>query len=105
MVTCNQRSRVVLLLGLVMTLAFVPACQSTGRLHNAGGGQSTPIVTPHQAYRPPYYGEVPQRQYFIGGYAGHNYGQGPRAGYAPTGYWAQPPAATRPGLLGWLTDH
>jgi hypothetical protein len=62
-------------MGLAATLLLVtmiPACQSPRRAAPGGPG-----VVPYQAFRPPYYGETPNRPKFLRGYAGHNYGVAP----------------------------
>lgn len=102
----RTKDRGTLMLGVVtflLIVTIVPGCQSGFVRRPAGrDGIVDPGVTPHTAYRPPYYGEPAPRPKFWGGYAGHNYGSAPREEYAPTVYQNTEP---RPSILGWLHDH
>src|SRR4051794_1902793 len=95
MKTRNRRSLATggLLLGL--SLVAVPACEGSGGHRREAG-------PPYVTYRPAF-PEGNARPLFLNSYAGYNYGQGPRASYAPTGYLADYHGrpAIRHHLFGW----
>jgi hypothetical protein len=84
----------------VLALMFValPACRAAAQ----DGLVRAPAPAPYAVYRPayPYPGTRPL---FLKTYAGHNYGQGPRAAYAPTGLLLEypQPAGLRPRRSWW----
>ena len=98
----RQRRRALASGALLLTagLVAVPACQGSGWQRPA---QPAPGAAPYVSYRPAF-PEGNARPLFLNSYAGYNYGRGPRASYAPTGYIADysgRPAGRHP-LFGWL---
>jgi hypothetical protein len=78
-------------------LGLGAGCTSTG---NGLALRQTEAVTPYTVYRPAFQEPV-RKPVYLSGYAGSNYGRGPRASYAPSGYLLQfaPPYERQP-LIG-----
>jgi hypothetical protein len=96
----NRRERPLVLTVAALIVAVVPACQASAKDRKAWVAQRP--VAPYVAYRPAYPEPLTRPPLYISGYAGANYGRGPRASYAPTGYlleYGRPPGR-RP-FLGW----
>ncbi|MBX6313586.1 MAG: hypothetical protein IRY99_11820 [Isosphaeraceae bacterium] len=79
-----QRVGLALMAGLI---AWAARLAAAGDHHGAAARQAYRPAAPYVVYRPAF--EYPNtKPLFLGGYAGTNYGRGPRASYAPAGYLA-----------------
>ena len=82
------RSATWLVLG-VLGIAL-PASRTLAQAPRACPPGAAPVAAPYTVYRPAF--EAPaKRPLFFSSYAGHNYGRGPRAAYAPAGYLLEYP--------------
>lgn len=91
----NRRATTLVLAASLIGLSA--GCAST---RNELALRQTEAVTPYTVFRPAFTEPV-RKPIFLSGYAGSNYGRGPRAAYAPSGYLLQftPPYERRP-LIG-----
>src|SRR5205814_1932571 len=86
----KQRSRSAAWLAPAVVAGALSASRSVAEEGRACPPGTAPAAAPYAVYRPAFE-SPPVRPLFLSSYAGRNYGRGPRAAYAPTGYLLEYP--------------